>query len=48
MPDPAAVNADPAAASGAINVLRPRGLTMMFHGMVSVKEGLLLVSGHWC
>ena len=48
MPDPADVNAHPAAISGAINVLSPHGLTMMFHGMVSVKEGLLLVSGHWC
>jgi len=43
MPDPADVNADPAATSGAINVLSLHGLTMMFHGMVSVKEGLLPV-----
>ncbi len=35
MPDPADANADPAT-SGAINVLSPHGLTMMFHGMVSV------------
>ncbi len=45
--DPADVNADsnadPAAFSGAINVLSPHGLTMMFHGMISVKEGLLPV-----
>ena len=43
MPDPADVNPDPAATSGAINVLSPHGLTMMFQGMVSVKEGLLPV-----
>ncbi len=42
MPDPADANADPAT-SGAINVLSPHGLTMMFHGMVSVTEGLLPV-----
>ena len=41
MPDPADVNADSAATSGAINVFSPHGLTMMFHGMVSVTEGLL-------
>ncbi|DBA88003.1 TPA: hypothetical protein ACH3X1_004985 [Trebouxia sp. C0004] len=43
MPDPADVNADPAATSGAINVLSPHGLTMLFHGIVSVKDGLLPV-----
>ncbi|DBA88026.1 TPA: hypothetical protein ACH3X1_005008 [Trebouxia sp. C0004] len=43
MPDPADVNADPAATSGAINVLSLHALTMMFHGMVSVKDGLLPV-----
>ena len=37
------VNADPAATSGAINELSPHGLTVMFHGMVSVAEGLLPV-----
>ena len=39
--DPADVNADSAATSGAINVFSPHGLTVMFHGMVSVTEGLL-------
>ncbi|DBA86272.1 TPA: hypothetical protein ACH3X1_005771 [Trebouxia sp. C0004] len=43
MPDPADVNADPAATSGAINVLSPHGLTMVFHGTVSLKDGLLPV-----
>ena len=43
MPDPADVNADPTATSGAINVLSPHSLTMIFHGLVSVTEGLLPV-----
>ena len=42
MPDPADVNADPAATSDAINVLSPHGLTMIF-GMVLVKEGFFPV-----
>ena len=35
------VNADPAATSGAINVLSFHGLPLMIHGMVSVAECLL-------
>ena len=38
MPDPAVVNAGPCPElSGTLNVLSPKGLTMMFHGFLAVK-----------